>query len=544
MDNCFIIVIVGDSQSRKEHNQDYVKVISEFVNVKVLEADSGDNAIQLFNEHKPDYIIFNNDLPDYHGLDYLLKLQQLKILEHTSILHYDQNHCGYSSIHAFTPVAFEYISKLNKNKYSYHDTLTGLLNVSSFEETVTTLISSAKRHERKLAVLSIDINHFKYINERYGKHIGDQILIETGERIHHYTRNEDILTRLSDDKFVLVLSDLRDYPDAGRVAQKIFNRISEKYYIEDEEILLTINVGIACYPENDTSVKELINYADDAREQLKITNTNQYQYYSPKLGQSHSKQIELESALSNAISNNEFYLLFQPVIDTKTNQIVYLESFLRWKNKNFSSIQPGELIHFAESMGIINDIENWVIDEACQCYANWQSQYHVDYNISINLSPKNFINADYIDKLTKKCNAANVPKNKFKLEINSNESFGHIEKLAQQVKLARASGFDIIIDNFGSGTFSFFDFIELLPLSAIKLNKILPHQATENKNKNHLIKSIMDFCTDLSVPVIAVGVENFEQKQLIEEYHCKLMQGFYFYELMTAKQIDSLLEAH
>ncbi len=420
-----------------------------------------------------------------------------------------------------------------------HDTLTGLPNRSLFNDRLNHGIIQAKRHNRKLALLFIDLDNFKQINDTLGHQAGDKVLLTVTERLKSKIRAEDTIARLGGDEFTIIIEDIKKLNNISILCKKILNVIEEPIYINDHTFYVSCSIGISLYPEDDTDAHNLVKYADAAMYKAKEEGRNNFQFYSSEMTVLAYKRVVMEANLREALTKNEFIVYYQLQVDAKSGKLVGLEGLIRWNNPKEGLIFPGDFIPIAEETGLIIDIDRWVMQTAMKQMSIWYKRGFNPGVLALNLSMKQLDKDDFIDVL-KNC----MKENEFnpqwlELEISEGEVMQNPEKSIVKLKEISSMGIEIAIDDFGTG-YSSLSYLKKLPVNTLKIDQSLVRGLPEDKEDVSIVKAIIALANSFNLNMIAEGVETKAQKDFIEENGCNYIQGYYYGKPMSALDIENI----
>lgn len=421
------------------------------------------------------------------------------------------------------------------------DSLTILPNRLFFEETLRTEIEKSKRHNFNFALLSLDLDNFKYVNDTFGHDIGDLLLVEVAKRLKKVMRLEDFIARLGGDEFVSILMSLGSPYSAGVVAQRIVETIGTTYKIAGHEFITTVSVGIAIFPQDGDDFNTIQKHADIALYQAKRMGKNSYEYYHKELSESNLKRIELENHLYNALKNKEFYLCYQPKYDLTTNKIVGTEALLRWKSPNLGIVLPDKFIGLLEEKNIIIELGEWIFEKTCQQYKEWMTKIpNLTLPISINLSVVQLVNKSLYNNFVEILRKYKLDASLIELELTETSMMKDSEHSEQVISKLADHGFKIVIDDFGVGYSSLIR-LKNLPISTLKIDKSFVQNISKNNSDEKIVQSTIALAKSMDLDVVAEGIENSKQIKFLIANGCLYGQGYYLSKPLEAKEMEKLL---
>jgi diguanylate cyclase (GGDEF)-like protein len=425
---------------------------------------------------------------------------------------------------------------------AYHDGLTALPNRSLFNKLLSQAISQAQRSNKQLAVAFIDLDRFKQINDTLGHEAGDQLLKEVATRLKTCLRDSDIVARLGGDEFVVLLTELTDEKYAATVAQKIITAIGKPFILIGQEFRVTASIGISTYPLDGQDAQTMTKNADIAMYQAKEDGRNNFQFYSEKLNANSLERLSLESSLRHALERGEFQLHYQAKRDIATGQITGMEALLRWHSPDLGMVAPMQFIQVAEETGLIVPIGKWVLQTACLQNVAWQKQGLPHLKIAVNLSARQFEDEHMLRDVAAVLKSTGMQAGLLELEIHESLLIQDIEKTLKILTALKALGVKIAIDDFGAG-FSSLSTLQRFPLDTIKIDRSYIRDIATRGEDSSLTQAIIAMGKNLSLTVVAQGVETKAQADFLREHACDEIQGFYFNKPVPAQQFTELLEA-
>ncbi len=421
--------------------------------------------------------------------------------------------------------------KVSEKKLSYvssHDALTGLYNRDAFYNKCEETIAIAKRSkiDKLRAILIADIDDFKSINDSLGHDVGDEILIDVSKRIKDTVRNNDYVFRVSEDNFIILLNNLNNNTDAAIVADKILKNIFKPVKVQSKKLNISVSIGIALYPDDGKTITNLLKNAENALYNAKISKNN-YKFYAKEMQDKAIKKLEIMTDMRKAIKNNEFFLVYQPIISSKNNKIVGAECLIRWDSPSLGFMSPGLFIPIAEETGIIYDIGKFVIDKGCETLKQ-VNKINPNLFLSINLSAKQFNKGDLVEIIIDKSLQHQINHNNLHLEITETALMNNYNDITKQIASIIKENFKLSIDDFGTG-YSSLTQLEKLPFNTLKIDKSFIDDITLNKKKTYVVKAILDLAGGLNLDIIIEGIEELEQIQHLNQIGFDgSIQGYYY----------------
>ncbi|MCC7167202.1 MAG: EAL domain-containing protein [Rhodospirillales bacterium] len=423
-----------------------------------------------------------------------------------------------------------------------HDELTGLPNRSLALDRLAQAIALAKRHGSKTAVLFLDLDHFKNVNDTLGHSVGDALLKEAALRLPDSMRAIDTVARLGGDEFLIVLADLATPRQAETVARKLIERLAEPFLLEARELFVTASVGIALFPDDAQSAEDLLRHADAALYQAKRSGRNAHRFYTAALNETMAKRLDIETALRGALARNELSLSYQPLVAIENGRIVGAEALLRWTHPKLGSVSPVEFIPLAEENGLILPIGDWVMNEAARQMAAWRAAGHALDVMAINVSFRQFHNGLILASVEAALGTHGLPPQAVELEITERLLLEESSETKDILEALKRRGIRLVIDDFGTG-YSSMSYLRRFPFDGLKIDREFVTDVATNADNTALVKAILSMAHDLGLAVVGEGVETDEQWATLKRFKCDYAQGYRFGKPMTAPEFERLLAA-
>lgn len=422
-----------------------------------------------------------------------------------------------------------------------HDALTKLPNRTLLQDRIQQTLVHNQRRNLQAAILFIDLDKFKIINDTLGHDVGDRLLKEVAERLLSIVRSEDSVARQGGDEFIVFLSTIKHPEDAGLIAQKLLDSLIRPFVINGKELHISASIGISIYPDDGTEMEALLKNSDIAMYHTKETGRNNYHYFSEKMNAQTAEKQKLSSELRHAIKRNQFSLVYQPVADMASGYMTGMEVLLRWEHPDLGQISPVKFIPLAEESGTIFAVGEWVFRTACTQVRKWQTQGYDVPRLAINLSAKQFHQKNMIEHFEMILAETGVSANKLGIEITESMLVHNIDEVVDTLLRLSQMGFEISIDDFGTG-YSSLSYLKRFPIHKIKIDKSFVDDITNHPDDVAIIKAIIAMAHGLSMKVVSEGVETAAQLSFLRMHGCEQYQGFLYSEPLSAAQIQEKLQ--
>ena len=423
---------------------------------------------------------------------------------------------------------------------AYHDSLTGLPNRALLADRLDRAMLSAQRTERKLAVMFLDLDRFKTINDSLGHLTGDHLLKEVANRLCRAVRASDTVARLGGDEFVVLVPGIHEASECNHVAEKIIDALASPIPFEGRMLHITPSIGICVYPNDGGDVETLMRHADAAMYHAKASGRNNYQFFTQVMNQAASQHFELESSLRSAMARKEFELFYQPIIDTGTRRIHTLEVLLRWRRGGDELVQPDQFIPIMEENGLIVPVGEWVMRRACEQSVEWLRQGYDPVPLAVNLSPRQFMNRGLIQSIRSILDETGIDPALIEFEITETALMQHGEQTLEILGQINRMGIRLSIDDFGTG-YSSLAYLKRFPVKKVKIDRAFIKDLEDSAEDRAIVAAIIALSNSLQLSVVAEGVESEGQYKLLCESGCQYAQGFLFSQPVQAHEVMALL---
>lgn len=436
----------------------------------------------------------------------------------------------------FSDITFRKSIERQLTQLALYDHLTELPNRLLFEKTIRQSLARAKRNKRLLAVMFLDLDHFKHINDTLGHDAGDMLLKGVATRIRTMLRESDTFARLGGDEFAIILDDVKNENDCKQVADKIIEVLKEPFRISNNDIIAGTSIGIAVYPEAGEDISTLVKNADIAMYQAKSEERNCYRFYNPKMNTQNIERLKIEKNLSEALGNDEFFLCYQAKISVKDKSVYGLEALIRWQHPDMGVISPDEFLPIAEEIGIMPQIADWTMNQACKDLQIWKNKGLKNLKIAINLSNTQVAHGNISQRLKHYIKNYNIESNEIEIELTETTMMINRKQCADILQSLHDIGVIIAIDDFGTG-YSSLNYLTTLPIDTLKIDQVFVHDLENDQNCQAIVKAIITLAHTLNLNVVAEGVETEMQCKFLEEHDCDYIQGFYYCTPKTHEEI-------
>jgi diguanylate cyclase (GGDEF)-like protein/PAS domain S-box-containing protein len=424
-----------------------------------------------------------------------------------------------------------------------HDALTGLPNRTLLKDRLSQAILFAQRYERGVAVVFIDLDNFKFVNDSLGHNAGDELLQIVAGRMINCIRATDTVVRLGGDEFVVVLFDQpRNADTISATVQKLRAVIAETVHLEGHDFRITSSIGVANYPSDGKDADTLLANADSAMYSAKETGRDNFQFYTPELNTRVHEKFLLQADLRNAIARCEFVLFYQPQVELSTGRVFAVEALIRWKHPTLGTLAPGKFIPLAEECGLIMPIGDWVLHEACRQNKAWQDAGLPPINISVNISARQFKQRELISCVVSALQRSGLNAKFLELELTESLIMQDVDAAIATMKELQSLGVQLSIDDFGTG-YSSLSALKTFPVARLKIDKSFINDLATNMDDRAVASAIISLGQKLNLRVIAEGVETDEQVKFLCDNHCDEMQGYHFSKPIPAQDIEEVLKA-
>lgn len=532
---------------------------------EVIAVTSGQAAIEQFQSNRPDLIILDVVMEYMDGFECAKKIRQIDNEDWIPIIFLsasvndvsiakgidaggdDYLTKPFSEITLAAKIkAMQRISDMRQKLFettrklfllSSTDSLTGVYNRLQFDRSIKEILMASDRLHHKVALLFIDLDNFKNVNDSFGHHIGDVLLTEVAKRLKGCLKSSDFIARIGGDEFAVILSEIKDEEDAGYVAQNIINVLSMDYSIEGHHVRIGTSIGIAAYPEKGVNDEKLMLNSDVAMYHAKMSGKNNYQYFTEALDKKYTQQISFEHALKFALERNELFLTYQPIYNLESRQLIGLEVLVCWDHAQFGLVSPGLFIPLAEKTGLITAMGTWILQTAFEQCKDWPLHKYKNFKLAINISSYQIVHDNFYKLLLELLNQYQIPPGLIELELTETAIMGYSNgPFKNTIQQLHEAGVSIAIDDFGTGYSSLIR-LKHLPINTLKIEKSFVQDAVFNPNSAIIVNCLIALGKNLNMNVTAEGIETGEQLEFLIANQCPQGQGFYLGKPMDFKQM-------
>ena len=423
---------------------------------------------------------------------------------------------------------------------AYYDALTALPNRTLLRDRLSQALASARRRNSKIALLFVDLDRFKTINDSLGHSAGDLLLCEVADRLRRCAREQDTVARLGGDEFLVVLTDVNGFSDVAIAAERFMDAMTAKFIIQEQSLSIGCSIGISVFPDHGVDTETLIKHADSAMYSAKENGRDNYMFFTADMNLRAVERLKLESALRGAIEKNELFLVYQPQVDTFTLQITGFEALLRWRHPELGTVSPDRFIRIAETSGMIQQIGDWVLKTACSQARTWQEQGFPLVPIAVNVSAVQFRHETFCDRVLAVLRDTGLASRFLELELTESLLLANADLTLSVLAELKKMGLTLAIDDFGTG-YSSLSYLRRFPVSKLKIDRSFIRDLGVNQESAAITTAIVSMARSLNLRVIAEGVETEEQVAFLRACECSGIQGYYFSEPLSVERITDEL---
>ena len=424
-------------------------------------------------------------------------------------------------------------------RLSNYDVLTNVPNRQLFTKRLQHLLHMARRHNQQLAILFLDLDRFKYINDELGHYSGDLLLKKVASRLKKRLRTKDTLARIGGDEFVVILPKLKDAQEAIHTAEQMIEALQAPFTLNGKDVYISASIGISMYPNDGDDEETLLRRADRAMQKAKESGRNRFELYTAKLDY-QSEVVTLENHLRKAIERNELHVHYQPIVNMKTKKIEAIEALLRWKQPNIGFVSPAQFIPLAEETGLIVPITKWLLEQIC-IHIKAIHSFAPHMKVGVNISAVHFQQDDFVEQVSHIVKASNVHPRFFKLELTESTIMPNAEESVQKLVQLKQCGFKLAIDDFGTG-FSSLSYLHRFPIDVLKIDQSFIRRLSLYSDDATIVSTIIMMAHNLHLAVVAEGVETEQQYAFLETQRCDFAQGYYISKPMPFNELQPFIQ--
>ncbi len=453
---------------------------------------------------------------------------------------YNREGLATGSVIVFRDVSAARAMALEMTHSFEHDFLTGLPNRALLNDRISQAITIAPRHKKQLAVLFLDLDGFKHINDSLGHPIGDMLLQSIAKRLVGCVRASDTVSRQGGDEFVVLLSEAEQWENAAIVAARMLIAVAETHFIDNHDLHVTTSIGVSVYPEDGEDAETLIKNADTAMYQAKENGRQSYQFFKPAMNVRAVERQSTEESLRRALEREEFLLLYQPKINLRTGAITGAEALIRWTHPTRGEVSPAQFIPIAEESGLIRPIGDWVLREACQQARSWVDSGLPQTSMAVNVSATELRDETYVQRLYATLSQTGMDPRSLELELTESVLMKHAHSAAIILQTLRRSGVQVALDDFGTG-YSSLSYLRDFPIDALKIDQSFVSEVTSAGEDTSIVTAVISMARSLGLRVVAEGVETREQLEFLRAHECDEGQGYFFSRPVPPEMFADLL---
>ncbi|HFS85223.1 MAG TPA: EAL domain-containing protein, partial [Epsilonproteobacteria bacterium] len=424
---------------------------------------------------------------------------------------------------------------------AYHDSLTLLPNRAYYEQYMVKLTDEMMGKSHKTAIMFLDLDRFKVINDTLGHATGDELLKLSAERISKVLSGDTFFARLGGDEFVIILHDVQSREQVKHLVEKILKVVRVPMFVSQHQLTISVSIGISIYPDDSMEANILTKYADSAMYSAKENGKDTYAFYERQLTIDIHSRLNLEQKLSGALKEHEFSLVYHPLYDLTSHRVLGVETLLRWKNSALGAVSPDEFIPVAEDTGLIIEIGYYVLEEACRTFVSWKDKGVALEYISVNISSVQLRQKNFLQKMAKIITKTNILPSEIEIELTESILFEYSGSKINVLQKLSEMGCRISIDDFGTG-YSSMSYLKDLPVDTVKIDQTFVRHLVDNEHDQKVVKAIIALSKSLGYKVIAEGIESFEQEIFLKTDHCDYGQGYYFSEPLDSSRLIAFIQ--
>ena len=548
-----IVVLADDDPSIRL----MVRHVLESEDFDIVEASDGLEALKAVEKHHPALVLLDAVMP---GIDGFTTCQQIKDKGHTDIpvmmitgldddasverayevgaIDFITKPIKWAVLkHRVKSVVAKVVAERKVKLLAYRDTLTGLPNRLLFADRLEQAVVRAERTRTSMALMLIDIDDFKLVNDSFGHDAGDKLIKAVGDLISKSLRRADTIARLGGDEFAVIIEGIEGPEDAISIADNLTTILEHNVRLDDQETYTSASIGIAVYPGDGKDARALLKNADTAMYRAKESGRHCFQFYKPEMSVSAMERLDLENSLKAAFENDEFLIHYQPVIDIHKNEVVGVEALLRWQHPEKGMIQPTDFVKVVEDCGLIVALGEWMIHSVCKQIKLWQDAGLEKQNVSINLSPRQFKEQDLVTLFTQAMAENGIDGGSLSVEVTERTLIDNVGEVEATLKKLRAMGLRILLDDFGTG-YASLAYLKEFPVDVVKIDEAFIAGIPDNQDDSAIVDAIAGLTRGLKLALHAEGVENERQLNVLKGLGCQFGQGYYWSKPLPGNEYE------
>jgi diguanylate cyclase (GGDEF)-like protein len=548
-----IVVLADDDPSIRL----MVRHVLESEDFDIVEASDGLEALKAVEKHHPALVLLDAVMP---GIDGFTTCQQIKDKGHTDIpvmmitgldddasverayevgaIDFITKPIKWAVLkHRVKSVVAKVVAERKVKLLAYRDTLTGLPNRLLFADRLEQAVVRSERTRTSMALMLVDIDDFKLVNDSFGHDAGDKLIKAVGDLISKSLRRADTIARLGGDEFAVIIEGIEGPEDAISIADNLTTILEHNVRLDDQETYTSASIGIAVYPGDGNDARALLKNADTAMYRAKESGRHCFQFYKPEMSVSAMERLDLENSLKAAFENDEFLIHYQPVIDIHKNEVVGVEALLRWQHPEKGMIQPTDFVKVVEDCGLIVALGEWMIHSVCKQIKLWQDAGLEKQNVSINLSPRQFKEQDLVTLFTQAMAENGIDGGSLSVEVTERTLIDNVGEVEATLKKLRAMGLKILLDDFGTG-YASLAYLKEFPVDVVKIDEAFIAGIPDNQDDSAIVDAIAGLTRGLKLALHAEGVENERQLNVLKGLGCQFGQGYYWSKPLPGNEYE------
>lgn len=509
----------------------YIEEVMKLVDA-TTKASSINPLVVALNENRPVAMALNTQLISKQGIEHRVEDSAAPIL--------DKNHNQCGAVMVFQDVSEALAMSMQMTYLSHHDQLTSLPNRVLLHDRLTQGIARAEFNDSKLSLMLLDLDKFKFINDALGHHVGDEIIAHIGHSLDLFACNDITVARVGGDEFALVVPHSANSLSLEPLVNQVLNVISKPFRSGGEQHVLTASLGISVYPDDASSVEEMLRHADSAMYKAKNESANSYFYFSDDLQIEMNRRLEVGNKLRKALDEDDLDVHYQPKYDLNTDTLIGVESLVRLKDGQGGFISPVHFIEYAEETGLIFRLGEQVLEKSCIAAKTWLDK-GLPIKVAVNISAKQFTDTKLVDTVAEILERTQLPSRYLELEVTESALIENFDYTVSQLKLISGMGVSIALDDFGTG-YSSLSYLRLFPLDVLKIDQSFVRDMLNDEQALNIVTTIIELAHTLKLQIVAEGIETLQQKDRLQELGCQIGQGYLLSKPLSFNNVDKLIQ--